>query len=71
MSVVSDKSASKILSESLQRFYLAKILEKIFYPIILSFVLVYVFIHRIVLHVELVYIDSATECVKIALSWFW
>ena len=27
-----------------------------------------VFIHRIVLRVELVYIDSATECVKIALS---
>ena len=35
MSVVSDKSATKILSRSLQRFYLAKILEKILYPIIL------------------------------------
>ena len=35
ISVVSDKSATKILSRSLQRFYLVKSLEKILYPIIL------------------------------------
>ena len=70
MSLVSDKSASKILSRSLQRFSLTKILEKIFYPILLLPHLVICIGRRIHWGNCFERWDSASECFQIALSSF-